>query len=77
VKKLCGRFENSMMPCFWVCVGRHSTPPVHGKPGPILRAVGSKSDGRCVPCQRAPFFWTFLLSRWQEAIFIEVRFFVQ
>jgi hypothetical protein len=32
---------------------------VRGNPGPILRAVDSKSDRRCVPCQRAPIFGPF------------------
>jgi hypothetical protein len=32
---------------------------VRGNPGPILRAVVSKSDWRCAPCQRAPFFGRF------------------
>jgi hypothetical protein len=32
---------------------------VRGNPGPILRAVVSKIDCRCAPCQRAPFFGPF------------------
>jgi hypothetical protein len=32
---------------------------VRGNPGPILRAVDSKSDRMCVPCRRAPFFGHF------------------
>jgi hypothetical protein len=63
VKNVWGRFEGSTMPCFLVQKGYvlvdilHLL--VHGNPGPILRAVGSKSDRRCAPCRRAPFFGHF------------------
>jgi hypothetical protein len=51
------------MPCFLVPKGYvlvdilHLL--VHGNPGPILRAVVSKSGCRCAPCQRAIFFGPF------------------
>jgi hypothetical protein len=51
------------MPCFLVQKGYVLVDILHllvrGKPGPILRAVVSKSDCRCAPCQRAPFFGPF------------------
>jgi hypothetical protein len=48
------------MPCFLVQKGNVLVNILHLlNPGPILRAVVSKSDCRCAPCQRAPFFGPF------------------
>jgi hypothetical protein len=63
VKNVWGRFEGSTMPCFLVQKGYVLVDILHllvrGNPGPILRAVVSKSDCRCAPCQRAPIFGPF------------------
>jgi hypothetical protein len=51
------------MPCFFVQKGYVLVDVLHllvrGNPGPTLRAIVSKSDCRCAPCQRAPFFGPF------------------
>jgi hypothetical protein len=65
VKNVWVRFEGSesTMPCFLVQRGYVLVDNLHllvrGNPGPILRAVGSKSDRRCAPCRRAPFSGPF------------------
>ena len=63
MKNLCGRLEGSMMPCFRVPKGYVLVDILHllvrGNPGPILRAVGSKSDRMCVLCRSAPFLCHF------------------
>jgi hypothetical protein len=51
------------MPCFLIRKGYVLVDILHllvrGHPGPILRAVVSKSDRRCGHCRRAPFFGHF------------------
>jgi hypothetical protein len=51
------------MPCFRVPKGYMLVDILHllvrGSPGPILRAVGSESDRRCVLYRRAPFLCHF------------------
>jgi hypothetical protein len=51
------------MPCFLIRKGYVLVDILHllvrGNPGPILRAVVSKSDRRCGRCRRAPFFGHF------------------
>jgi hypothetical protein len=74
-KKHCKRFEASVMPCgFRFLKGNVLVDILHllvrGNPGPILHAVGSKSDRRCVLPLANNFHVIFLLW-WQEAIFIE------
>jgi hypothetical protein len=67
-----------MMPCFLVLKGYdilHLL--VRGNLGPILRAVGSESDVKCVPCRRALYSMPLFLLQRQEGIFNEAGLFVE